>query len=112
DQYREGVVRMKDMLVRRAKSEDRKDAVFVEGQATPGLHYLDNVYEDWLVDPDGVLLVAEFDGRLVGVGKFSGSLTLAYYKTHSKALNSLFFLTFLVFYISHFLVMCYNISYR
>lgn len=62
---------MKDILVRRAKSEDRKDAVFVEGQATPGLHYLDNVYEDWLVDPDGVLLVAEFDGRLVGVGKFS-----------------------------------------
>lgn len=62
---------MKDILVRRAKSGDRKDAVFVEGQATPGLHYLDHVYDEWLIDPEGVLLVAELEDRLVGVGKFS-----------------------------------------
>ena len=62
---------MKDILVRRALSEDREDAVFVEGQATPGLHYLDHVYEEWLVDPEGVLLVAELEDRLVGVGKYS-----------------------------------------
>lgn len=62
---------MKDILVRRAISEDRENAVFVEGQATPGLHYLDHVYEEWLVDPEGVLLVAESEDRLVGVGKFS-----------------------------------------
>lgn len=62
---------MKGILVRRAISEDRKDAVFVEGQATPGLHYLDHVYEEWLVDPEGVLLVAELEDRLVGVGKYS-----------------------------------------
>lgn len=62
---------MNNIVVRRAKSEDRKNAVFVEGQATPGLHYLDHVYEEWLLDPEGVLLVAELDDRLVGVGKFS-----------------------------------------
>lgn len=62
---------MKGILVRRAKSEDRRNAVFVEGQATPGLHYLDHVYDEWLIDPEGDLLVAELGDILVGVGKFS-----------------------------------------
>lgn len=60
-----------EVMVRRARPEDRVAAVAAEGKAMPGLQYLDAVYEQWLVDREGELLVAEMDGLIVGVGKFS-----------------------------------------
>jgi GNAT superfamily N-acetyltransferase len=60
-----------DMVIRKATWDDRQDAVIAEGLATPSLHYLDKVYDEWMADTDGELIVAEVDGRVVAVGKFS-----------------------------------------
>ena len=60
-----------DLVVRKARWDDRQAAVEAEGLATPNLHYLDQVYADWLADEDGELLVADLDGQVVAVGKFS-----------------------------------------
>jgi GNAT superfamily N-acetyltransferase len=59
------------MIVRKARMEDRKDALEAEGLATPNLHYLDRVYDEWLADHTGEMMVAEDDGKVVAVGKFS-----------------------------------------
>lgn len=60
-----------EIVVRKARAEDRAAAVAAEMKAMPGLHYLDAVYDDWLADREGELLVAELDGQVAGVGKFS-----------------------------------------
>lgn len=62
---------MNQIKIRSAKPKDRTRAVYVEGQSTPGLHYLDRMYDEWLGDKEGKLLVAEKEGEIVGVGKFS-----------------------------------------
>lgn len=62
---------MSQIIIRPARIEDREKAVFVEGKATPNLHYLNQVYDEWISDPKGKLLVAEIGEELVGVGKFS-----------------------------------------
>lgn len=62
---------MNQIKIRPAKPKDRTYAVYVEGQSTPGLHYLDRMYDEWLGDREGKLLVAEKEGEIVGVGKFS-----------------------------------------
>lgn len=61
---------MDRITIRPATMMDMERAVFVEGKATPNLHYLERVFKDWL-DEDNSLLVAEIDEELVGVGKFS-----------------------------------------
>ena len=60
-----------NLTVRKARMEDRKQAVEAEGLATPSLHYLDKVYDEWLADDAGELMVADLDGQVVAVGKFS-----------------------------------------
>ncbi len=60
-----------DITVRKARPEDRAQAVEAEGLATPNLHYLDKVYDEWLADDAGELMVAELEGQIVAVGKFS-----------------------------------------
>ncbi len=57
--------------IRRAKPEDRAKAVEAEGKATPSLHYLDAVYDAWVADREGELIVGEVDGEVVAVGKYS-----------------------------------------
>lgn len=62
---------MSQIIIRPARIEDREKAVLVEGKATPNLHYLNLVYDEWISDPKGKLLVAEIGDELVAVGKFS-----------------------------------------
>ncbi len=59
------------MIVRKARMDDRKEAVEAEGLATPNLHYLDRVYDEWMADDAGEMMVAEENGKVVAVGKFS-----------------------------------------
>ena len=62
---------MPEIKIRRATPADRAKANQVEKEATPHLQYLDNVYDDWLSDNTGRLLVAEIAGKMVGTGKFT-----------------------------------------
>lgn len=60
-----------DIIVRRAKIEDKARALDVESKATPNLRYLDVMFEHWVHDTQGDFSVAEIDGVLVGVAKLT-----------------------------------------
>src|SRR5665647_364723 len=60
-----------DIIIRRAKWDDLEAACVVEGAAIKGVQYLSLVAEEFINDPIGELSVAELDGKIVGVGKFT-----------------------------------------
>ncbi|MGE5654771.1 MAG: GNAT family N-acetyltransferase [Bacillota bacterium] len=59
------------ITLRRAMIEDRQQILDVEAKATRNLRYLGQVFEQWVADDEGHLSVAEIDGELTGVGKFT-----------------------------------------
>lgn len=59
------------IILRRARIEDKARALEVEAKATPGLRYLNVMFEHWVHDRDGDFRVAEIDGVLMGIGKFT-----------------------------------------
>lgn len=61
----------KDIVLRPATADDRRQVTYVESQATPKLSYLSHVFEDFLSDSEGEFGVAEMEGRVVGCGKFT-----------------------------------------
>lgn len=62
---------MEGLCVRRARVEDRAKVLQVEALSTPNLRYLGAVFEHWVHDQVGELIVAELDGEMVGVGKLT-----------------------------------------
>lgn len=60
-----------DIIIRRAKWDDLEAACVVEGAAIKGVQYLSLVADEFINDPIGELSVAELDGKIVGVGKFT-----------------------------------------
>lgn len=62
---------MGELCVRRARVEDRGKVLQVEALSTPNLRYLGAVFEHWVHDQVGELIVAELDGEMVGVGKLT-----------------------------------------
>ncbi|HBK86053.1 MAG TPA: hypothetical protein DDZ53_08515 [Firmicutes bacterium] len=60
-----------EITVRRARVEDKARVLQVEATATPNLRYLSVMFEHWVHDQVGELSVAELDGILVGVAKFT-----------------------------------------
>jgi len=62
---------MGELRVRRARLEDRAKVLQVEALSTPNLRYLGAVFEHWVHDQLGELIVAELDGEMVGVGKLT-----------------------------------------
>ena len=59
------------ITVRKAVQSDKAGVIYAEGQSTPNLRYLERLWDDFTSDDDAPLYVAELDGRIVGVGKFS-----------------------------------------
>ncbi len=62
---------MGGLCVRRARVEDRAKVLQVEALSTPNLRYLGAVFEHWVHDQVGELIVAELEGEMVGVGKLT-----------------------------------------
>ncbi len=60
-----------NVVLRRARDEDRADAIWVEGLSIPGYGYVDNVWEMFLNDKEGEWTVEELDGKIMGIGKYS-----------------------------------------
>ena len=59
------------VVLRKARVEDKARVLQVEAKSTPNLRYLGAVFEHWVHDQVGELLVAELDGEMVGVGKLT-----------------------------------------
>ncbi len=59
------------IFVRQAKKSDREKAVYVEGQSTPNLRYLDRMWDDFTESIDEPLFIAFYEGEMAGVGKLS-----------------------------------------
>ncbi len=57
--------------LRKARPEDKAKAVEVELAAIPGMGYLTYVYDEWLKETVGDLSVVEYEGEIIGVGKYS-----------------------------------------
>lgn len=57
--------------LRRARVEDKANVLQVEALSTPNLRYLGAVFEHWVHDQVGELIIAELGNRVVGVGKLT-----------------------------------------
>jgi len=62
-----------NVIIRRARQEDTPDMLELTSHIWDGGDYVPLVWADWLADPLGCLLVAEFEGRVVGLAKLSQS---------------------------------------
>jgi GNAT superfamily N-acetyltransferase len=60
-----------EIVLRRARLEDRERAIWVESKSTPNLSYVPDVFETFISDDVGEFSVAEVDGEVVGCGKFT-----------------------------------------
>ena len=60
-----------EIVLRRARLEDREKAIWVESKSTPNLSYVPDVFETFISDDVGEFSVAEVDGEVVGCGKFT-----------------------------------------
>ena len=60
-----------EIVLRRARREDREKTFEVESKATPNLSYLPNVFDMFVADEIGEFSVAELDGEVVACGKFT-----------------------------------------
>lgn len=59
------------IVIRKARIEDKARVLAVEATATPNLRYLHVMFDHWVHDLAGELSVAELNGVLVGVAKFT-----------------------------------------
>lgn len=59
------------LVVRKARPSDREAIVEMSKEIWGGTDYLPLVWDEWLRDPDGVLLTATYEGKPVGVSKIS-----------------------------------------
>jgi GNAT superfamily N-acetyltransferase len=59
------------LVFRPASPEDTPAVMEITRYIWEGEDYIPQVWEHWLQDPEGLLVVAELDGRVVGLGKLS-----------------------------------------
>lgn len=59
------------VILRKARIEDKERILEVEAKSTPGLRYLGRVFELFVNDNVGELIVAELHGVIVACGKFT-----------------------------------------
>ncbi|MCJ7622744.1 MAG: GNAT family N-acetyltransferase, partial [Anaerolineaceae bacterium] len=60
-----------EIVVRRARNDDREQVFEVESKSTPRLSYVPKVFDMFLSDETGEFLVAEVNECLVACGKFT-----------------------------------------
>jgi len=60
-----------EIVLRRARQEDREKAIWVESLSTPNLSYVPHVWNMFLDDMEGDWTVAEIEGEVIGCGKYS-----------------------------------------
>jgi GNAT superfamily N-acetyltransferase len=60
-----------EIVVRKARQEDRENVIWVESLSTPNLAYVGDNWNLFTSDEVGEFSVAEADGKLVACGKFS-----------------------------------------
>lgn len=60
-----------EILLRKARSEDKEKVEWVESLSTPTLSYVPDVWEMFLNDKEGDWSVEEVDGEVVACGKYS-----------------------------------------
>jgi ribosomal protein S18 acetylase RimI-like enzyme len=60
-----------NVVLRRARPEDRDDVIWVESLSTPNLRYVQHVWDMFLNDEAGEWTVEELDGKIMGCGKYS-----------------------------------------
>ena len=60
-----------EIVLRRARPEDREKVIEVESKSTPNLSYVQNVFDIFVSDKNGEFSVAELDGEVVACGKFT-----------------------------------------
>jgi GNAT superfamily N-acetyltransferase len=65
-QVNQGVV-----VCRPAQAKDTEEVLELSSHIWEGGDYIPQVWEEWLADPDGLLGVAEFNGRVAGVFKLT-----------------------------------------
>jgi len=59
------------VLCRPARPEDKSNVLELTKTIWDGGDYIPSVWDDWLVDQQGLLAVAEWEGRVVGLGKLT-----------------------------------------
>ena len=59
------------VVCRPALPLDTHDMLEMTSQIWEGDDYLPEVWQDWLFDPQGLLAVAEFRGKIIGIGKLT-----------------------------------------
>ncbi len=59
------------VLLRRAIARDKADVLEFTKFIWEGHDYISYVWDDWYMDPDGFLVIAEYGGHAVGMGKVS-----------------------------------------
>src|SRR5512142_2219201 len=59
------------VLLRRAIARDKADVLEFTKLIWEGHDYIAYVWDDWFMDPHGFLVVAEYGGHAVGMGKLS-----------------------------------------
>lgn len=73
---------------RPARQSDTNDVMELTSTIWEGGDYVPHVWSDWLADSDGILAVAEHEGRVVGLGKLthlgSGEWWLEGLRTHPE----------------------------
>ena len=60
-----------NIVLRRARPEDREKALWVESKSTPTLRYLPYVFDMFVGDMVGELSVVELDGEIAACGKYT-----------------------------------------
>jgi ribosomal protein S18 acetylase RimI-like enzyme len=60
-----------NIVLRRARPEDREKVAWVESKSTPNLRYTPYVYDEFVSDRVGEFSVEELDGELVACGKYT-----------------------------------------
>ena len=59
------------VLCRPARQTDTEDVMELTSTIWEGNDYVPEVWSDWLADPEGVLVVAEHEDRVIGLGKLT-----------------------------------------
>jgi GNAT superfamily N-acetyltransferase len=60
-----------DLVCRQARDADTADMLELTRTIWEGHDYIPQVWAEWLADPEGQLAVAEWQGRVVGLGKLT-----------------------------------------